>query len=112
LPVLKSNDLPPHTHRSANDRLRDDFAAGRYRVWVAGRKGVCQSAAWEQFGQAPKPAPQHPQSLHDDICLRARCEFLFLDFFHPVVERQKLVYGDGAAMPLIAGDDSGGDAVR
>jgi len=50
--------------------------------------------------------------LHDNGLLRTGCEFLFFDFFHPVVERDQLVYGDGTAMPFVAGDDSGGEVVR
>jgi len=44
--------------------------------------------------------------------LRSRCEFLFLNCFHPVVERDKLLHGDSAAMAVVAGDDSGGEVVR
>jgi len=46
------------------------------------------------------------------LVLGARREFLLLDFFHPVVKRDKLIDGNGAAMPPVAGDDLGGEVVR
>jgi hypothetical protein len=63
----------------------------------------------EQF-EAADSAPL--QMLRDDDHrLRAGREFLLLDFFHPVVERNKLVDGDGADRAVLAGDDSREQAV-